>query len=111
MQDAVILANCIYDLEDVRPESLTAAFKSYKQQRFSEAKKQITNSKVNAKISSGQVPFFSAIDHITSVSLISISLTSETNKLISLSHRSPLVYFVFFILPPCRRRWIGQYAT
>ncbi|KAK3826265.1 MAG: hypothetical protein JOS17DRAFT_254269 [Linnemannia elongata] len=58
MQDAVILANCIYDLEDIQPESLTAAFKSYKQQRFSQAKKQITNSKVNAKISSGQVPFF-----------------------------------------------------
>lgn len=57
MQDAVILANCLYDLEDVQPESLTAAFKSYKQQRYCEAKKQITNSKVNAKISSGQVPF------------------------------------------------------
>ncbi|KAF9124290.1 hypothetical protein BGX30_001020 [Mortierella sp. GBA39] len=64
MQDAVILANCIYDLEDVRPESLSAAFRSYKQQRYSEAKKQITNSKVNAKISSGQSKVDRAVRHV-----------------------------------------------
>ncbi|KAF9317613.1 hypothetical protein BKA57DRAFT_54245 [Linnemannia elongata] len=64
MQDAVILANCLYDLEDVQPESLTAAFKSYKQQRYCEAKKQITNSKVNAKISSGQTKVDRAIRHV-----------------------------------------------
>jgi 2-polyprenyl-6-methoxyphenol hydroxylase-like FAD-dependent oxidoreductase len=55
MQDAVILANCIYDLEDLRPESLTAAFRDYKEQRYSHAKRQIFNSRMNAKISSGQV--------------------------------------------------------
>ncbi|KAG0286956.1 hypothetical protein BGZ96_009050 [Linnemannia gamsii] len=54
MQDAVVLANCIYDLEDLKPESLTAAFESYKQQRHGEAKKQVTNSAVNAMVSSGQ---------------------------------------------------------
>ncbi|KAF9338565.1 hypothetical protein BGZ91_008520 [Linnemannia elongata] len=55
MQDAVILANCIYDLEDLRPESLTAAFQDYKEQRYSHAKKQVFNSRLNAKLSSGQV--------------------------------------------------------
>ncbi|KAF9911350.1 hypothetical protein EC991_003915 [Linnemannia zychae] len=64
MQDAVILANCIYDLEDHRPQSLTKAFKSYKKQRYSEAKKQITNSKVNAKISSGQTKVDRAVRHV-----------------------------------------------
>ncbi|KAG0072380.1 hypothetical protein BGZ89_006654 [Linnemannia elongata] len=54
MQDAVILANCIYDLEDLRPESLTAAFQDYKEQRYSHAKKQFFNSRLNAKLSSGQ---------------------------------------------------------
>lgn len=58
MQDAVVLANCIYDLEDLKPESLDAAFESYKQQRHGEAKKQVNNSAVNAKISSGQVRAF-----------------------------------------------------
>lgn len=58
MQDAVILANCIYDLEDLRPESLTAAFQDYKEQRYSHAKKQIFNSRLNAKLSSGQVRNF-----------------------------------------------------
>ncbi|KAF9928110.1 hypothetical protein FBU30_002646, partial [Linnemannia zychae] len=54
MQDAVILANCIYDLEDLRPESLTAAFRDYKEQRYKHAKKQTINSRINAMISSGQ---------------------------------------------------------
>ncbi|KAF9911346.1 hypothetical protein EC991_003911 [Linnemannia zychae] len=55
MQDAVILANSIYDLEDLRPESITAAFRDYKDQRYPHAKKQVANSRINAKISSGQV--------------------------------------------------------
>jgi 2-polyprenyl-6-methoxyphenol hydroxylase-like FAD-dependent oxidoreductase len=55
MQDAVVLANCLYDLTDLSPESLSAAFEDYRSQRFKEAKKQVTNSKINARISSGQV--------------------------------------------------------
>lgn len=57
MQDAVVLANCLYDLEDLSPESLTAAFEDYKSQRYKEAKKQVANSKLNARVSSGQVQF------------------------------------------------------
>ncbi|KAG0277550.1 hypothetical protein BGZ95_005752 [Linnemannia exigua] len=52
MQDAVILANSIYDLTDLRPESIAAAFRDYKDQRYPHAKRQVTNSRINAKISS-----------------------------------------------------------
>lgn len=55
MQDAVVLANCLYDLKDLSPESLTDAFEDYKSQRYKEAKKQVANSKLNARVSSGQV--------------------------------------------------------
>lgn len=55
MQDAVVLVNCLYDLIDLSPESLTAAFEDYRSQRFKEAKKQVANSKINARVSSGQV--------------------------------------------------------
>lgn len=34
MQDAVILANCIYDLQSNSPKHITEAFKSYKEQRW-----------------------------------------------------------------------------
>ncbi|KAG0277549.1 hypothetical protein BGZ95_005751 [Linnemannia exigua] len=54
MQDATILANCLYDLEDLTSESIKQAFKDYKDQRFIQAKKQVANSQLNAKISSGQ---------------------------------------------------------
>ncbi|KAG0219279.1 hypothetical protein BGX33_003826 [Mortierella sp. NVP41] len=54
MQDALILANCIYDLEDLTPSSLTTAFKDYQDQRYEHAKLCIATSKINAKISSGQ---------------------------------------------------------
>ncbi|KAG0284080.1 hypothetical protein BGZ97_008310, partial [Linnemannia gamsii] len=64
MQDAVILANCIYDLEDLRPESLTAAFRDYKEQRYSHAKRQIFNSRMNAKISSGQTRTERLVRHL-----------------------------------------------
>ncbi|KAF9136106.1 hypothetical protein BGW39_006902 [Mortierella sp. 14UC] len=64
MQDAVVLANCLYDLEDLKPESLDKAFESYKQQRYGEAKKQVLNSAVNAKISSGQTFFERMVRHV-----------------------------------------------
>ncbi|KAG0219280.1 hypothetical protein BGX33_003827 [Mortierella sp. NVP41] len=54
MLDALILANCIYDLKDLSPPSLTAAFKDYQSQRYKNAKRCIAASKINAKISSGQ---------------------------------------------------------
>jgi len=55
MQDAVILANCLYDLETYSSEALTAAFDDYWQQRYPQAKFQLEVSKFNGKIMSGQV--------------------------------------------------------
>ncbi|KAF9095609.1 hypothetical protein BGX23_000218 [Mortierella sp. AD031] len=54
MQDAAILANCLYDLEDLSSESINNAFRSYKEQRYKQAKRQVANSQLNAKVSSGQ---------------------------------------------------------
>ncbi|KAF9090100.1 hypothetical protein BGX29_011675 [Mortierella sp. GBA35] len=64
MQDAVILVNCIYDLRDLSSESVSDMFEDYKSQRYKEAKKQIINSKINAKISSGQTFSEKLIRHI-----------------------------------------------
>ncbi|KAF9285624.1 hypothetical protein BGZ88_009466 [Linnemannia elongata] len=64
MQDAVVLANCLYDLEDLSPKSLTAAFEDYKSQRYKEAKKQVANSKLNARVSSGQTFVEKIVRHL-----------------------------------------------
>ncbi|KAG0286960.1 hypothetical protein BGZ96_009054 [Linnemannia gamsii] len=64
MQDAVVLANCLYDLTDLSPESLTAAFEDYRSQRFREAKKQVVNSKMNARVSSGQSLIEKIVRHL-----------------------------------------------
>ncbi|KAF9584215.1 hypothetical protein BGW38_007208 [Lunasporangiospora selenospora] len=54
MQDAVILANCLYDLEDTSVRSLTAAFKEYRDQRFHHVKYQFDVSQTMAKVLFGQ---------------------------------------------------------
>ncbi|KAG0049673.1 hypothetical protein BGZ83_005507 [Gryganskiella cystojenkinii] len=53
MQDAVILANCLYDLEDNSQESITLAFESYRAQRFNHAKEMYDKSKFLAKVVGG----------------------------------------------------------
>ncbi|KAG0278875.1 hypothetical protein BGZ95_002924 [Linnemannia exigua] len=52
MQDALILTNCLYDLQDLSLTSITAAFQDYQSQRYEHAKRCIASSKLNAKISS-----------------------------------------------------------
>ncbi|KAG0046664.1 hypothetical protein BGZ83_008193 [Gryganskiella cystojenkinii] len=53
LQDAVILANCLYDLKDNTQKSITAAFQSYYDQRYIHAKQQYDNSKMVAKVVGG----------------------------------------------------------
>ena len=53
MQDAVILANCLYDLKDNTQQNITAAFQSYYEQRFEKANAQYQNSQVAAKVLMG----------------------------------------------------------
>ncbi|KAF9285623.1 hypothetical protein BGZ88_009465 [Linnemannia elongata] len=64
MQDATILANCLYDLEDLSPESILKTFSDYRNQRYTHAKKQVANSQLNAKISSGQTLKEKVIRHV-----------------------------------------------
>ncbi|KAF9208122.1 hypothetical protein BGZ49_009746 [Haplosporangium sp. Z 27] len=54
MQDAVILANCLYDLKSNSPEHITQAFASYKEQRYPQAKYQMDKSKNMGRILYGQ---------------------------------------------------------
>ena len=54
LQDATILANCLYDLEDNSKKSITAAFRSFYKQRFDLAKEAYDMSEVAAKVINGQ---------------------------------------------------------
>ena len=59
MEDAVILANCLYDIsegkEPVTAERIAEAFRDYREQRYPHAKFQVENSKGMAKLLNGQV--------------------------------------------------------
>ncbi|KAF9316903.1 hypothetical protein BG003_001433 [Podila horticola] len=54
MQDAVILANCLYDMASIHPHDITATFKDYRQQRHEHVVSQYETSKTNAKLMYGQ---------------------------------------------------------
>ncbi|KAF9097653.1 hypothetical protein BGX27_000923 [Mortierella sp. AM989] len=54
MQDAVVLANVIYDLESNSIEAIKSALQEYRDQRFPFASYQYTNSKIIAKLMTGQ---------------------------------------------------------
>ncbi|KAF9345399.1 hypothetical protein BGX26_003167 [Mortierella sp. AD094] len=53
MQDAVILANCIYEMGEATPENITAAFKEYYDERYEPVKKMMAKSKFMALIMYG----------------------------------------------------------
>ncbi|KAG0004562.1 hypothetical protein BGZ65_000127 [Modicella reniformis] len=54
MQDAVILANVINDLESTNPADIKVALESYQEQRYPHAKFEYMNSKMISKIMTGQ---------------------------------------------------------
>ncbi|KAF9931104.1 hypothetical protein BGZ65_005053 [Modicella reniformis] len=53
MQDAVVLANCLYNMPDSRPSTITAAFQEYFRQRSDRAAMQVDRSRIWGKIMSG----------------------------------------------------------
>ena len=55
MQDAVVLANCLYDLRSLSPEGIREALQAYRDERFPHVKEQYEASKINAKLIYGQV--------------------------------------------------------
>lgn len=55
MQDAVILVNCIYDIEEVTHENIKAALADYRAQRYEHAASQVKVSQTLGKLMYGQV--------------------------------------------------------
>ena len=55
MQDAVILANCLYDLRSNSIEDITKALKSYKDQRYPRAKAQFDFSQKMGHVMYGHI--------------------------------------------------------
>lgn len=60
MQDAVVLANCLYEMKGLTPEDIDTTLSEFKTERFMKVKAQSEASKMNAKVLYGQVrhPFF-----------------------------------------------------
>ena len=54
-QDAVVLANCIYDIESLSRDHIQDALLDFKAQRYDHVKEQFDKSKLNATILYGQV--------------------------------------------------------
>ncbi|KAG0280767.1 hypothetical protein BGZ95_008793 [Linnemannia exigua] len=54
MQDAVVLANCLYEMKGLEPEHIHAALDQFKDERFAKVKAQFAASKTNAKLIYGQ---------------------------------------------------------
>ncbi|KAG0369304.1 hypothetical protein BGZ54_010330 [Gamsiella multidivaricata] len=54
MQDAVILANCLYDLKSTRQADIKSAFSVYHEQRYPFAKAQVESSRLAAKLTCDQ---------------------------------------------------------
>jgi 2-polyprenyl-6-methoxyphenol hydroxylase-like FAD-dependent oxidoreductase len=69
MQDAVVLANSLYELRDLKQESIQKALQDYKEERYAYVKLQYKSSKMNAIILYGQVIFGLQLFFITTRSL------------------------------------------
>ncbi|KAF9906106.1 hypothetical protein EC991_000974 [Linnemannia zychae] len=54
MQDAVVLANCLYEMKSLEPEHIQAALDEFKEERFLKVKAQFAASKTSAKLIYGQ---------------------------------------------------------
>ncbi|KAG0366933.1 hypothetical protein BGZ54_004679 [Gamsiella multidivaricata] len=64
MQDAVVLANCLYDLESVTHENIQAALKNFREQRYDHVKTQHEASQFGAKIQYGHTWYERILRHI-----------------------------------------------
>ncbi|KAF9582726.1 hypothetical protein BGW38_010839 [Lunasporangiospora selenospora] len=54
MQDSVVLANTLFDIEDYTTKNIVAAFKDYRQQRYNYAQYEIGKSTLMGRLSYGQ---------------------------------------------------------
>ena len=59
IQDAVVLANSIYEMQGITPLDISAALNDYKEERYTRVKAQYDASKMDARLIYGQVRIFS----------------------------------------------------
>ncbi|KAI1317162.1 hypothetical protein EDD11_008953 [Mortierella claussenii] len=64
MQDAVVLANCLYAMTDNNPDSITVAFQTYRSQRYHRAVAHFESSKRSSKIMFGQSWMEQLVRHV-----------------------------------------------
>ncbi|KAG0054778.1 hypothetical protein BGZ83_010454 [Gryganskiella cystojenkinii] len=64
MQDAVVLANSLYDLEDLKQASIETCLKDYREQRYHVVKVQTEQSNINAMILHGQTLLEKAVRYV-----------------------------------------------
>jgi hypothetical protein len=97
MQDAVILINCIYDIEDVTHENIKAALADYRTQRCEHAASQVKVSQTLGKLMYGQVSASFLQNWLLLVSepvLLSLSSRDSDYKILV------ILLFSFFLFPP-----------
>lgn len=58
MQDAVVLANCLYEMKGLSQDDINDTLIKFKEERYSRVKAQCEASRMNAKLLYGQVRFF-----------------------------------------------------
>jgi hypothetical protein len=57
MQDAVVLANCLYEMRGLSLDDIASALDDFKNERFAKVKAQYEASKTNARLIYGQVVY------------------------------------------------------
>ena len=87
MQDAVALANYIYEMKSLSPQHIHEALAAYKDERFPQVQEQYAASKMNAKLIYGQVYscFYSFEETITMPNR-QLQRSSDVWRFISLLH-------------------------
>ncbi|KAF9171147.1 hypothetical protein BGX20_008060 [Mortierella sp. AD010] len=64
IQDAIILANCIYEMRENSYDAIVTALTSYREQQYDYSKTQYESSKFNGKVFYGHTIFDRALRHI-----------------------------------------------
>ncbi|KAF9345250.1 hypothetical protein BGX26_003353 [Mortierella sp. AD094] len=64
IQDAIVLANCIYEMKVNSYDTIIAALNSYREQQYDQAKMQYGTSKFNGRVLYGHTIFDRALRHI-----------------------------------------------
>ncbi|KAF9112373.1 hypothetical protein BGX27_003479 [Mortierella sp. AM989] len=101
MQDAVVLANCLYNMVDASEEKITEAFKDYCTQRFERSHAQIKYSAAMSTIINGQTMKQKVIRHLFLSYIPEWMLKKNIEK--SLAYRPQIAW-----MPMVESRGTGQ---